>query len=339
MRRTLKPASDQVVVLTGATSGIGLATALELARKGARLVLVARDDGELAAVEERVREAGAAAVLAVAADVADRGGLDYVAQQAVERFGGFDTWINDAGVSAYGEAKDVPEEDARQIFETNYWGVVHGSLVAAEHFRQRAGERAGCLINVGSVVSDRAIPLQGHYAASKHAVKGFTDALRMELDKEGVPVVVTLVKPSAINTPYADHAANYMADGAPSLPPPVYEPEVVARTLVACAERPTREITVGAGGRALALMGQLAPGLTDRYMEATLFRQQKRTDRPARQGPGALQEPQADGNRVHGDAPGHVLRSSLYTQARMHPGLTLGAALATGLGLALTLRR
>jgi short-subunit dehydrogenase len=335
----LKPASAQTVVITGATSGIGLATALEFAAKGARLVLVARDDGELAAVSERVREAGAAGVLPVAADVADRSGLDYVAQQTRERFGSFDTWINDAGVSAYGEVKDVPEEDARQIFETNYWGVVHGSLVAAEEFRRRTDETAGCLINVGSVLSDRAIPLQGHYSASKHAVKGFTDALRMELQKEGVPVVVTLLKPSAINTPYPEHAANYLKDAAPSLPPPVYEPEVVARALVAVAEKPTREVTVGAGGRQLALMGQLFPRLTDRYMEATQFDAQKRTDRPVRQGPGAVQEPQADGNRVHGDARGHTMKSSVYTWAKLNPLVTAGAALAVGLGLAAALRR
>jgi hypothetical protein len=161
----------------------------------------------------------------------------------------------------------------------------------------------------------------------------------MELEKEGVPVVVTLVKPSAINTPYPEHAANYLGGAAPALPPPVYEPEVVARSLVACAEKPTRELTVGAGGRALALMGQVAPRLTDRYMEAALFQQQKRTDRPTRQGPGTVQEPQADGNRVHGDADGRVLGSSLYTQARLHPGVALGAALAIGLGLAAALRR
>ncbi|HLA63967.1 MAG TPA: SDR family oxidoreductase [Rhodothermales bacterium] len=334
----LKPASDQTVVLTGATSGIGLATALEFAKKGARLVLVARDDGELAAVEERVRDAGAADVLSVAADVADRGGVEYVAQQATERFGWFDTWINDAGVSVYGEMKDVPEEDARQVFETNYWGVVHGSLVAAEAWRSRESERAACLINVGSILSDRAIPLQGHYSASKHAVKGFTDALRMELEKEGVPVSVTLIKPSAINTPYPQHAGNYMKDATPTLPQPVYEPEVVARAIVACAERPTRELTVGAGGRMISMMGTLAPRLTDRFMEATQFDAQKRTDRPVRQGPGAVQEPQADGNQVHGDVKG-AMAHSLYTQAKLNPGVTFGVALAAGVALGAALLR
>ena len=334
----LKPLSEQTVVITGASSGIGLATALEAAAHGARVVLASRDDGDIEKAAERVRGAGAADVLTVAVDVADRLGVDYVVQQTVERFGGFDTWVNNAGTSAYGALKDVPEEDARQIFETNYWGVVHGSLAAAEHFRTRMEPEAGAIINVGSVLSDRAVPLQGHYSASKHAVRGFTDALRMELEKEGVPAVVTLIKPSAINTPYPDHAGNYM-DAAPSLPPPVYEPEVVARAILACAEKPRREISVGVGGLMIGAMGKLLPRATDLYMEATQFDQQKRDDKPNRQGPGGLQDPIPDeGAHVHGDAPSRVRQSSAYTWMQLNPLATLGAALAVGVGLALAAR-
>jgi short-subunit dehydrogenase len=334
----LKPVKDQVIVITGASSGIGLATAIEAARQGARLVIASRDDEDLEAAAQRLRTEQAE-VEAVAVDVADRAGMEYLAQQAEARFGGFDTWINNAGASAYGRLAEVPTDDARQVFETNYWGVVHGSLVAAERFRKRNGNYAGCLINIGSVLSDRAVPLQGHYAASKHAVKGFTDALRMELEKEGVPVVVTLVKPSAINTPYPEHAASYM-EAAPTVPPPVYAPEVVARALVAVSARPTREITVGAGGRALALMGQLAPRLTDKVMEATMFDLQQREDRPARQDEGHLQEPLPDGGaHVHGEAPRHVLQTSAYTWAKLNPIPVYGTALAVGLGAVLALRR
>ena len=280
---------------------------------------MSRSPEDLDAAAERCRALGAE-VETVAADVADRAVLDLVAERAAETFGGFDTWVNNAGTSAYGELKDIPEETARQVFSTNYWGVVHGSLVAAEHFRQRpsASEYGGALVNVGSVLSDRAIPLQGHYCASKHAVKGFTDALRMELEKEGVPVSVTLVKPSAINTPYPEHAANYM-DVEPKLPTPAYAPEVVARAILAAAERPLRDVTVGAKDGAMAVLGGVAPRLTDKIMEAAFFDQQ-RSDAPA-QGDreGTLQEPKPGSGRVHGSTDGHVFQSSVWTQLQTRP--------------------
>ena len=337
MSVSLKPLDQQTIVITGASSGIGLATALEAARRGADLVLVARSPEDLDAAAERCRALGAE-VETVAADVADRAVLDLVAERATERFGGFDTWVNNAGASVYGELKDVPEEDARQVFSTNYWGTVHGSLVAAEHFRQRPGEHGGALVNIGSVLSDRAIPLQGHYSASKHAIKGFTDALRMELEKEGVAVSVTLVKPSAINTPYPEHAANYM-DKEPALPTPAYAPEVVANAILSAAERPLRDVTVGAKDGAMAVLGALAPRLTDKIMEATFFDQQKKDAPASGDRSGTLQEPKPGSGRVHGNVDGHVFQSSVWTQLQTRPLAAAGAALATGLAVAWGLRK
>lgn len=337
MSVSLKPLDQQTLVITGASSGIGLATALEAARRGARLVLVSRSPENLDDAADRCRAFGAD-VETVVADVADRATLDLVLQTATERFGGVDTWVNNAGVSIYGEMKDVPEEDARQLFETNYWGVVHGSLVAADHFRGRFGGTGGAIVNVGSVLSDRAIPLQGHYCASKHAVKGFTDALRMELEKEGVPVSVTLIKPSAINTPYPEHAANYM-EKEPALPTPAYAPEVVARAILAAAERPVRDVTVGAKDGSMALLGTLAPRLTDKIMEATFFDQQKKDAPASGDRSKTLQEPVPGSGRVHGDADGHVFQSSLWTQLQTRPLAAAGAALATGVALAWGLRK
>src|SRR5207237_3691332 len=138
-----------------------------------------------------------------------------------------------AGVSVYGKLMDVPLADLRQLFETNFWGVVYGSRVACEYLRMRGG----ALINIGSTLSDRAIALQGIYSASKHAVKGFTDALRMELEEQGAPVSVTLIQPTSINTPFPRHAKNYMEAEA-TLPPPVYAPDVVADAILHCAENP-----------------------------------------------------------------------------------------------------
>src|SRR6476620_9645387 len=169
----LKPIKEQVIVITGASSGIGLATALEAARRGASVVLASRDATDIQKAGDQIAAEGGKA-LAVVADVAE---------QAVVAFSRIDTWVNNAGVSIYGKLEEVPMDDARRLFDTNYWGVVNGSLAALPHLKLHGG----ALINVGSELSDTSMPLQGYYAASKHAVKGFTDTLRMELHKDGAP--------------------------------------------------------------------------------------------------------------------------------------------------------
>lgn len=147
--------------------------------------------------------------------------------------------------------EEVDLADHRPLFETNYWGVVHGSLVAVAHLKSHGG----VLINVGSSLSDRATPLQGTYCASKHAVKGFTDALSMELETENAPIQVCLIKPSAIDTPYVQHAKNYLPV-EPLNPPPVYAPAVVARAIIRCMEHPQRDVFVGSAGKAISAAGQ-----------------------------------------------------------------------------------
>jgi short-subunit dehydrogenase len=322
----LKKLGEQVLVITGASSGIGLVTARMAARRGAKLVLAARNAEALEQVAAEVNASGGEA-LAVAADVGRLEDVRRVADEAIRRFGGFDTWVNNAGVSVYGRVVDVPLEDHRQLFETNYWGLVHGTLVAVEHLRMKGG----ALIQVGSVLSDRAIPLQGTYCATKHAVKGLTDALRMELEQEGAPVSVTLIKPSAIDTPYIQHARNLLPT-EPLNPPPVYAPETVAEAILYCAEHPRRDVYVGGGGKFLSEAGERAPRLTDKVMEAALFDLQQRGE-PAREyRPDSLYAPSGDGEE-RGGYPGHVAESSLYTKASLHP-LAAGALLF-GAGLAL----
>ncbi|HEX8910916.1 MAG TPA: SDR family oxidoreductase [Humisphaera sp.] len=326
----LKPLAEQVIVITGASSGIGLSTARMAARKGAKVVAVARNAEALAELEREV--AGSGGTLShVAADVSQREEVDRIVATTIKRHGGFDTWVNDAAVSIYGRLEQIPADEARRLFDVNFWGYVHGSLAAARHLRGRTGA-AGAIVNVGSTVSERAMPLQGMYAASKHAVKGFTDALRMELEEEGAPVSVSLVKPGSINTPFTEHARNHM-DRQPTYPPPVYDPSVVASVILHCAEHPTRDAFAGWGGKKNALMGRVAPRLTDLVMERMHFASQRK-DEPPRRPQGNLYAHAGGGPRERGDYAGHVRRTSAFSQASLHPGLTATVLGTAGLLLA-----
>ena len=320
----LKRLEDQVIVITGGTSGIGLATAKRAAARGARVVLCSRNEPELRETVSAIEERGGNA-RSVVADVANQEDVERLATTAIEEFGTIDTWVNNAGVSFYGKLMEVAIEDMRRLFEVNFWGTVYGARAAAARLRGSGG----ALINIGSVVSDRAIPLQGAYSASKHAVKGFTDALRMELEEEGAPISVTLIKPSTIDTPYFKHAKNYMAV-EPKPPAPVYAPEVVANAILRAAEHPVRDITIGGGGRLITALGTALPRLTDFYMERAMFESQ-RSDIPSREQAGNLYVHSSQEGKERGGYRGHVMESSVYTRAALSPGKAL---LAAGLGLA-----
>jgi short-subunit dehydrogenase len=318
----LKKLSDQVIVITGASSGIGLVTARMAAKRGARVVLNARNEEALRLVTDEINVAGGEATY-VAGDVGQFDDVQNIANKAIQRFGGFDTWVNNAGVSIYGPVLDQSLEDQRRLFETNYWGVVHGSRVACAHLRKRGG----ALINVGSVLSDVAIPIQGTYCASKHAVKGYTDALRLELEEEDAPISVTLIKPSTIDTPYVRHAKNLMPV-EPMNPPPVYAPDTVAEAILHCAENSERDVVVGGGGKVLVEAGHYAPRLTDKVLEGTMFDVQK-SDRPNNR-QDSLYTPSPGGDE-RGGYPGHVAESSVYTKASLRP--LIAGSLIVGLGL------
>jgi short-subunit dehydrogenase len=306
-------------------------TAREAAKRGAKLVLAARAEDALRQLVEELNSSGGEAAYVVA-DVGREEDVRRIAEKAVERFGGFDTWVNNAGVSIYGKIAETAVEDMRRLFETNFWGMVYGSLVAVEQLRRRGG----ALVNVGSTVSDRAIPLQGVYSASKHAIKGFTDALRMELEEEGAPVSVTLVKPAAIDTPYTKHAKNLMEKEA-ALPPPVYAPDAVAEAILHCAQTPVRDVFVGFGGKAMSVMEKYMPRLGDKVMETLMFDAQKQ-DEPARErGDGGLYEASGELRERSGD-PVYVSESSAYTKASLHPILTGAIVVGAGLATAALLR-
>jgi short-subunit dehydrogenase len=329
MTTRLRRLDEQVMVVTGASSGIGLATARLAAERGARVVLVSRDEEALAQAAAGLRDRGGS-VMSLAADVADAPALERVAERAQREFGHLDTWVNNAGVGLYGRIEELPLADQRRLFDTNFWGVVHGCRAALPYLRRNGG----VIVNVGSMLSDMTIPLQGIYSASKHAVKAYTEALRLELDRERAPVAVSLVLPAAIATPFFEHAGNYL-DVRPQPVPPVYAPEAVARAILHCAERPRRTVRVGAPALVGPALRAHAPGAVDEVLERTMVEAQ-RSDRPARRGDdGGLYEPVADGARERADYDGRVRERSVYTSAALHPGRAALATLAlVGLGAA-----
>jgi NAD(P)-dependent dehydrogenase (short-subunit alcohol dehydrogenase family) len=332
MQVELLPIEEQVMVITGASSGIGLVTAQRAARRGACVVLAARNDRDLERAVEDIRRRGGRAIHVVA-DVSDRKQVDLIAETALREFGRIDTWVNNAAVALYGRLTELPVEDMRQQMEINYWGQVYGSLTAVRHLRRRGG----ALVNVGSALSDRAIPLQGNYCAAKHAIKAFTDTLRMEIEEEGLPISVTLVKPASIDTPFFDKAKTYLGY-EPRPIPPVYVPEVVARVIVHAAQHPVREVGAG-GGAAKVSAARFAPRLADRYMERYVFDAQKARRAATSERPSNLHAPlPSDGGARGRNWKGHTRRSSVYTKAVLHPAAALVSGLVAAAGVATVLR-
>jgi NAD(P)-dependent dehydrogenase (short-subunit alcohol dehydrogenase family) len=313
MALSLKPLSEQVIVITGASSGIGLATAQMAADRGAKVVLVARNSEALDEIVVGINNRGGKA-LHVDADVADEDTAERIADRAIEAFGGFDTWVNNAAAALYARLEDVSIAEHRRVFDVGYFGLVLGSLEAARHLRTRGG----AIINVGSILSDRAVPVQGAYSAMKHAVRGFTDAFRMELENEGAPISVTLIKPNGMDTPYPEHARNKMGKPA-RIPPVVYDPRLSAKAILFCAENVKRNLIVGGGGLPIKL-ANLWPSAADAGMEAIMDEKGQTTRTPPAPGTSDnLFEERVDGRIDSNQEELHVRRQSLYLEAQMRP--------------------
>jgi short-subunit dehydrogenase len=309
-----RPVRDQIVVITGASSGIGRQTALTFAQQGATVVLAARSEAALRELEEQIRRQWGGRALVVVTDVADFNQVQRLADEAVKQFGRIDTWVNDAAVSEYAPFDQVTLEEFRRIMDVNLMGIVHGVKAA---FPILTWQRTrSTIINVGSALSDRAVPLQAAYVASKHAIKGFTDTIRMELEHAQAPVDVTLILPSSINTPIFDHARTKLGV-KPAPIGPVYEPTVVADAIVYAATHDrVRELFAGASGKFLSVMHKISPRLVDWYMESggRAFRQQHGRE-PADPGQEALFSPPERNGRgsVRGRFGERARQSSLYT--------------------------
>ncbi len=292
MSISLRPLNQQVIVITGASSGIGLTTAESAAKAGAKVILASRNDAAQESIVQRIKASGGSATYVVC-DVANRADVEKVAEAAVAEFGRIDTWVNNAGGAIYGRVEETSEADARQLFETNFWGVFNGSQVALKYLR-RSG---GALINIGSEVSDAYAPLLGVYTATKHAVKGFTDALRVEVQEiDKAPVSITLIQPTAVDTPFAQHAKNYL-DQEAALPTPMIDPQQVADAILSAAVKPTRDVRVGLMAKINTTVSTLAPGLADK-MSAKQADKMHYEEHP-RNPDGALHAP-AEAGQTHG---------------------------------------
>jgi short-subunit dehydrogenase len=328
MNISLKPLQNQVVVITGASSGIGLVTARMAAHRGAKLVLAARNQQALSQLVDEIRSQGGQAIYVVA-DVGQEEEVDRIAERAIAGFETFDTWVNNAGISIFGRCMDVSIPDMKRMFDTDFWGVVYGSRAAVRHFKHRGSN--GALINVGSFLGDRAVAVQSTYSAAKHAVHGWTDALRMELEAEKAPVCVTLIHPGRIDTPYNEHARSYMPN-QPAHRGMIYPPESVAEAILYAAAHQKRDMFVGSQAKLLAILGGISPRLTDKLMEIWAFPSQQ-SDRPSRDREDNALYKAGYGLQERGTHQGWIRSGSLYVQASEHPVLATMTIAVIGLVL------
>jgi short-subunit dehydrogenase len=274
-------------VVTGASSGIGRATALELARRGVSLCLTARREQPLADLALECQRAGVEAI-AVAGDIAEDGVAEAVAARAAEQLGRLDCWVNNAGVTALGSFENIPRASFRRVMDTNFFGALEGTRAALPYFRA-AGR--GVLINVGSMVSRMSEPYASAYTASKHAMRGFGQSLRQELRLARLHQIhVCTVMPAMIDTPLLEHAANYSGKAAKAMPP-VYPPEDVAVTIAELIAHPRREVFVGNSARSLQMLSFLSPAAAERMLARHVAKEHFYQDRAAAPTDGNLFNP------------------------------------------------
>src|ERR687895_1080374 len=267
----LKPVGEQVVVVMGASSGIGRETALRLAKRGAKVVVAARSEVGLRSLEDEIRRLGGEA-RAVVADVSEFEQVEAVAQSAVEEYGRLDTWIHLAAAGLFAPFDQTEPDEFWRVVDVDLMGQVCGAMAALPHIKR---EGRGALVHVSSVVGRRSVPFQSAYCASKHGVDGLLESLRVELLHEGwTDIGVTNVMPAAINTPFFNKARTRLGV-KPKGFPPLYAPGVVADAILYAAEKAPRDIVAGGAGKGMILGQRLSPRLMDALMLLGGFESQK----------------------------------------------------------------
>lgn len=313
-----------VVAITGASSGVGRATARCFARQGASVALLARGEEALSAAAEEVQTLGGTA-LALPTDVADSDAVETAARAIDERFGPVDVWVNNAMTSVFAPVREITASEFRRVTEVTYLGVVYGTLSALRRMRERD---RGVIVQVGSALAYRGIPLQSAYCASKHAIQGFTESLRCELMHEGSRVRVTMVQLPALNTPQFETVRTRLPCH-PQPVPPIYQPDLAASAILAAAHHPARREWWLGGSTAIAIAGNaIFPGVGDRYLARTGFSSQQ-TSRPVPpERPDNLFEPLPGDRGAHGEFGASAKGRSIQWELTRHRRVAAVAALA-----------
>jgi NAD(P)-dependent dehydrogenase (short-subunit alcohol dehydrogenase family) len=324
MRRT-----PQVVVITGASAGVGRALARAYGGRGAHLGLIARGREGLEAARLEVERAGGQALVCVA-DVADAEQVEKAAAAVESRFGAPDIWINNAMVSVFSPVKEMTAEEFRRVTEVTYLGTVHGTLAA---LRRMLPRNRGRIVQVGSALAYRGIPLQSAYCAAKHAVQGFCDSLRSELLHDGSAITVTMVQLPAVNTPQFDWVKSRLPNRAQPVPP-VFQPEMAAQAMMWAADRGPREVYVGCPTVRAIIGDKVAAGLLDHYLARIGYAAQQ-TDQPEDPNrPNNLWAPLPGDHGVHGRFDAVARDTSVHLWLSQHRGVMATAVTSVALSLA-----
>jgi NAD(P)-dependent dehydrogenase (short-subunit alcohol dehydrogenase family) len=316
----MTPAGSEVAVITGASAGVGRATARAFGARGARVGLIARSRDGLEAARREVEAAGGRAIVLVC-DVADAAQVEAAAERVEAEFGPPDIWVNDAMVTLFGPVHAVTPAEFRRATEVSYLGTVYGTMAALKRMRPR---NRGIIVQVGSALAYRSVPLQAAYCGAKSAIRGFTDSLRCELLREGSEVRLTMVQLSAFNTPQFDWARCYM-DRAPQPIPPIFQPEVAAEAIFWAAHRRRREVWVGWPAVKAILGNRVMPGLLDRMLARSGYDGQLSEEPVAPDRADNLYKPVAGDHGARGRFSNRARSHSWHFWLTSHPAPALAA--------------